>query len=346
MLRIRQKKILVIGAGAIGGIIAGYLARSGYNVQLVTRYRDLADRISDVGISISGVKGNFRYPIPSVAKVTEADGPFDYIFIATKAYDLEKPLKEAAGLLTKTGKFVSIQNGIVEEKVASIVGDDKLIGCVVGWGATYLKPGFVEMTSLGEFVIGPVKGKPGTAELELQGILNRFLRTRVVDNIYEHLYSKLIVNMCITTLGAITGLEVGKMLSKRSYRLLFIRLIEEAVEVANAMQIHIPPYYGKVDYYEIARNDNWLHSLKKHLKIIIFGRKYRLLISSSLQSLKRGKPSEIEFMNGYVAKKGKELDVPTPLNDMLIATIRKIENGDLKISPNNFKLENYRRFLS
>lgn len=345
MLRIRQKKILVIGAGAIGGIIAGYLARSGYNVQLVTRYNDLADRISTVGISISGVKGTFKFPIPSVAKVTDAEGPFDYIFVATKANDLEKPTKEAIALLGKNGKIVSIQNGMVEEKIASLVGADRVIGCVVGWGATYHKPGFIEMTSTGEFTIGAVNGAANESVYDLQSILNRFLKTIVVDNIYAHLYSKLIINMCITTLGAISGLTVGEMLFKRKFRILFLKVIKEAVEVANAMHLEVPYYAGKLNYYELTKGVGYFGTIRKHVYMMLFGRKYRHLVSSSLQSLRRGKLSEIQCMNVYISKKGKEFNIPTPLNDMLIFTMHQIENEELKISALNFNTPKYRSFV-
>lgn len=345
MLKIRQKKILVIGAGAIGGIIAGYLARSGYNVQLVTRYNDLADRISSVGITITGAKGNFKFPIPSVARVRDAEGPFDFIFIATKANDLEQPVIEAKSLLNSNGKIVSIQNGIVEEKIASIVGADRVIGCVVGWGATYHKPGFVEMTSTGEFIIGAINGNANDSVYDLQSILNRFLKTIVVDNIYQHLYSKLITNMCITTLGAISGLTVGKMLSKRKYRLLFLTVIKEAIDIANALHIEVPNYAGKMNYYKLTKEVGFFGTLRKHLFMMMFGRKYRHLVSSSLQSLQRGKLSEIQCMNVYISQKGKELNIPTPLNDALIHTMHKIEHEELKISTRNFDTPEYHSFL-
>lgn len=336
MHKIRQKRILVIGAGAIGGIIAGFLARNGYNVELVTKYTDLADRISNTGIRISGLKGNFTFCIPSVASIYDCKGPYDYIFVATKAYDMLGPATTAAKLLAPEGKIITIQNGIVEEELSELIGNDRVIGCVVGWGATLIEPGAMEMTSNGEFVIGGLNHQPHEELADLQEMLNRILKTYVVDNIYEHLYSKLIINMCITTLGAISGYNVGQMLCRLRYRHLIVQLIREAMDVATAMGMTVPKYAYQLDYHVLAKKVNIFQSIKKHAIMLAFGLKYKNLKSSSLQSLERGKPTEIEYMNCYISGKGKAHGVPTPLNDLLIRYINEIENGKRIISPKNF----------
>ncbi len=344
MHKIRQKRILVVGAGAIGGIIAGLLARNGYKVELVTKYVDLADRISNTGIRISGLKGNFSFQIPSVPNINLCDGSYDYIFIATKAYDMPEPAKKAKDLLTPDGKIITIQNGIVEEEVARIVGKEHLVGCVVGWGATLLEPGSMEMTTDGEFIIGALDKSLNEELKDLNEVLSRMLKTYVVDNIYEHLYSKLIINMCVTTLGAISGYTVGRMLNKRRYRHLIVQLIREAIAVADAMHIHIPKYAHKLDYYFLAKQVNLFTSIQKHIIMHVFGMKYKNLKSSSLQSLERGKPTEIEYMNGYVSKKGKELGVATPLNDLLIRYVQEIEMGERVIGHQNFNDADFHPF--
>lgn len=345
MLKVRQKRILVIGAGAIGGVISGFLARNGFDIHLVTKYENIAERISTTGIRITGIKGSFTFPIPSVAKIDEAKGLFDFVIMATKAYDLRQPLLEALEKLTPNGKIVLIQNGIVEEEVADIAGKDKVIGCVVGWGATLIEPGAMEMTSDGEFVIGELSGNPTNEVLEIQEILNRVLKTYVVNNIYDHLYSKLIINMCVTTLGAISGYNVGSMLNRRRYRHLIVSITREAIEVANAMQLKIPLYAGKLNYYNLCAPVNFLQSVWKHAVMQLFGWKYKRLKSSSLQSLERKKATEIDYINGFVVKKGAELGIATPLNAILVQYIHEIENKQRTISPENFKQDIFKPFF-
>ncbi len=344
MVKIRQSKILVVGAGAIGGIIAAFLTRAGQNVQLVTKYPDLADRIRESGIQVSGIKGSFTFPVPAVATIDEAEGEFDFVIIATKAYDLIYPAVEAVERLTPNGKIVTIQNGIVEEHIAAVVGREKVIGCVVGWGATLESPGVMRMTSGGEFVIGSLDGESKEELKVLKEILNRFLKTTIVDDIYAHLYSKLIINMCVTTLGAISSYNVGQMLWKRQFRHLIVQIVREAIDVADAMGMRVPFYAEKLNYYYLAKQVSFFPSIIKHIVMLDFGWKYRNLKSSSLQSLERGKKTEISYMNGYVVKKGMELSVKTPLNTILVEYVSQIEKGMFDTTPMNFCSQEFKPF--
>jgi 2-dehydropantoate 2-reductase len=192
------------------------------------------------------------------------------------------------------------------------------------------------MTGEGEFVIGGIL--PGMEDklAELKGMLETVMPTRVSPEIESELYSKMVVNSCITSLGVISGLRLGDMLKKRKARELFLGIVREAVAAAEAMNMKIPPYGGKLDYYALARNKNWLDRAKGHIIIRIVGFKYRRLKSSSLQSLQRGKPTEIDYFNGYIAKKGADLGVPTPVNDAVVKMVKEIEAGKRKSEPANF----------
>jgi 2-dehydropantoate 2-reductase len=328
-------RICIIGAGAIGGVVAGALARKGYELQLVCKHEEWAEKISAQGLEVSGALGSFTVRVPSVARPEQLEGRFDYVLIATKA----DALGEAAGailpFLDGDSRVVSMQNGICEEALAEVVGRERTVGCVVGWGGTLHGPGKVEMTSGGEFILGNWK-RSGDARLEiLAGILANIVETRMSGDIYAELYSKLIINSCITTLGAVCGLYLGKMLGIRKARNLFIAIFREAVAVADAMGIRIPPAAsGKLDYYKFL-SPGPLSGMKRHLTLRVIGMKYRKLKSSSLQSLERGRKTEVDNYNGYIALKGSEQGVATPVNGQLTRMVHEIEAGDRQITPAN-----------
>jgi 2-dehydropantoate 2-reductase len=209
----KHARICIIGPGAIGGVVAGILVREGLQVQLVTKHEDLARKISQSGIEVLGPQGSFTIPVPSVARPDQLEGEYDYVFIATKAEALEEAATAMLPFLNNLSRVVSMQNGICEEILAEVVGEQRTVGCVVGWGGTMHAPGKVEMTSGGECILGNWKRKPDRALEELKEIFSHVVETRISPDIMSELYSKLIINACITTLGAICGLYLGQMLA-------------------------------------------------------------------------------------------------------------------------------------
>ena len=332
----KTKRILVVGAGAVGGVTAAILAREHYDIWLVAKYPELAEKISNEGIEVSGYCGDLCMKVPAVARPAELTGKFDYVFMATKADSLINAARETLPFMHEQTRVVPMQNGICEEALASVVGTLRTIGCVVGWGATLVAPGKVEMTSGGEFVIGNWNREKDEKLEEVAGILRYILPTETSDEILAHLYAKLIINSCITTLGAISGLGLGKMLAKRYIRDIFIEIIREAMAVADAMDLNVKPYAGKLDYYQFL-GSGMMASFKRHLTIRVIGFKYRKLKSSSLQSLERGRKTEIDYFNGYISSKGKEYGVKTPVNGKLTRMVQEIENGMRTISVNSLE---------
>ena len=324
---------MVIGAGAVGGIVAGLLTRAGNSVTLITKYPELSRIFSEDGILISGFKGTHTVKVPTVSKVTELSKRPEIVIIATKAPDMPEVATQIKPLLSDECLVVSMQNGIVEEELAGIIGRERTVGCVVGWGATMHSRGVVEMSSGGEFVIGYLDRPPDESLEQLAKLLSAILPVDVTDKILPALYSKLIINSCITTVGAICGLTLGEMLYTSFYRRLFLGIIREAVEVADAMELEIPPYAGRLNYYKLLKASK----VYQHLYLGLFGFKYRRLKSSSLQSLERNKPTEVDYFNGFIVEKGDVHGIDTPVNRQLVERIKEIEQGQRKISPSNFE---------
>jgi 2-dehydropantoate 2-reductase len=329
--------IAVIGSGAIGGITAAYLSESGYSVELVCKHAEKAREIRDKGLHIVGVRGERYVRMKAVADIEELTGKKDIVLIVTKAYDMPDAARRVMPFLKEDSIVVSMQNGICVEAIADIVGKERAVGCVIGWGSTMLPDGTLNMTSEGDFVIGGLL--PDKDVSLLKEVLDAMMPTRVSDNIIADLYSKMIINSCITSMGVLSGLYLGQILSKRIARNIFVSIIREAISVADGMKIKVKPYGGKIDYYSLIKGNGLASNFKRHLIISIIGFKYRRLKSSSLQSLERGKPTEVDYYNGYIAKKGEETGVPTPVNSRIVNMIKEIESGKRKITPENLSDE-------
>jgi 2-dehydropantoate 2-reductase len=333
----KASNILVVGTGGIGGSTAVLLAKAGYNISVICKYPDLVSKIEQEGLFLKGVKGEMHAKMPAYAKIKELEEKQDLVLLATKATDMPEAARQLLPFLHENSLVVSLQNGICEPALAEIIGAERVVGCVVGWGATMLAPGELEITSTGEFVIGAIDASVKPKLPPIQKILSEVVPVEISDDIIASLYSKLIINSCITSLGAICGLYLGEMLSRKYIRNIFIQIMEEAVAVANAKGLKLPPYANKINYYKFLGSQSWWGNFKRHLLIRIIGYKYRRLKSSSLQSLERGKPTEIDFLNGYIVAEGEKFAVPTPVNKKIVQLIKEIEKGERSISEQNLK---------
>jgi 2-dehydropantoate 2-reductase len=329
-------KFLVIGAGAIGGITAALLRKSGIDVELVCKYKDYADQISKYGLDIKGTCGEFNIKIPAFASLEEIKEEKDIVLLATKATDMMDDLDQVAKILSDDGRVISMQNGICEDSISEIIGVERVIGCVTGWGATMESRGRLNMTSEGDFILGYLHKNVDEKLNELADILSVIVPVRVTDNIKGHLYSKLIINSCITSLGAVCGLYLGEMLRIAMVRRLCIKIIREAVVVADRININIEVFAGRLDFKEFLKGDTLTDNLRRHIVLLVIAFKYRKLKSSSLQSLERGKPTEIDFLNGYIVRNAANAGIEVPVNFMIVKMIHEIEQKKRNIGISNF----------
>jgi 2-dehydropantoate 2-reductase len=332
----KSVNIAVVGAGAIGAATAAFLAKAGWNTEIVCKHQEIADLAQSPGLHVFGVKGEHYVPVRAVKDIKDLSGPKEVVLLATKATDCLEAAKELLPVLSPNSIVVSLQNGICEDALADVVGRDRMAGCVVGWGATMHGPAQIEVTSPGEFVIGNIDHRADKRLPLVQEMLSAVVPTRISDNIMGELYSKLIINSCINSLGVITGMNLGKLLAQRKIREIFTALMREAMAVAAAMGIKVEPAGGgKLDYYRFLDGSSFTSNLKRNLLIRIIGFKYRRIRSSSLQSLERGRRTEIDYLNGYICDRGREHGVPTPINDAVVSMILQIEAGTRKISLEN-----------
>ncbi|BBB32282.1 2-dehydropantoate 2-reductase [Thermotomaculum hydrothermale] len=337
-------KIAVVGIGAVGGVIASKIDRE-YAPVMISKNKEIVKSIRENGLRVKKEKAthcNVNCCPRIYSSFKEADLKFDIILLCTKATNVIDAAKEALNYLSEIGFIVSFQNGIVENHLLEFVPEEKLVGGIIGFGATMHQPGFVEMTSHGEIVIGELNGCIKERIKVLKSILDSVIETRITQNIWGAKYSKLLINACITTMGAVSGLTLGEMLSKKEFREVFRKILYEGVEVAKKKGIKLEKISG-VSIHKLAASEReingkfCLSKFHKDLIIKFIGRKYKNLKSSSLQSLERGRKTEVDFINGIIVRYGKETGFETPVNERIVEIVHEIENGKRKISPENLR---------
>jgi 2-dehydropantoate 2-reductase len=331
----KSADIVVVGAGAIGGVTAAAIKTAGWNVELVCKHQKIADLAMSTGLSICGIKGDRTVRLAAVPAITDLSGPKDLILLATKATDCVAAANDLLPFLRPDSVVVSLQNGICEDDIATVVGRERVMGCVVGWGASMLGPGKLEITSGGDFIVGNIDSQPDVNLPFVRDLLDNVVPARISENIMGELYAKLIINACINSLGVIMGVRLGQLLADYRIRRIFIAIMREAMAVAAALGIRVEKGGGKLDYYDFIDDQGLLKNLKRHLFIRAIGFKYRRIKSSSLQSIERGRKTEIDYLNGYIADRGKEHGVAVPVNTAVIAMIKEIEAGTRKMGPEN-----------
>jgi 2-dehydropantoate 2-reductase len=307
----------------------------GFDVDMACKNQGLSDLINSDGLIFRVKKRRHIQFITAYPSVSATPGGYDYVLLATKSFDIEPPTQDVLEKITSQSLIVSLQDGYCEEKLARIAGTNRVVGTVITWGATLNPDGIAVMSSGGDMTIGKLDGSDDPRLDNLQYLLNFIAPTRVVSNINEHIFSKLIINSCVTTLGAISGLKIGALITDRNMRNIFIKILQEGMTIANAIKFKIPEFAGRLNYYRFIRGNSLYHRVRKHLFIRMFGIKYRKVKSSGLQSLERGEKTEIEFLNGYFLTKGKEMGIDLPVNKRLVELVNEIENRQRKISPKN-----------
>ena len=340
----KREQLLLMGCGSVGGVIAGGLLRAGHDLTIVTHNKDITQAINSEGLRLTTPEGQWTVPASAHTQLDEDDmGPFDAIYLAMKATEVEQAARDVCDSLSPGGYVVTLQNGVVEDRVSNILGREKVVGALVGWGATMHAPGVYEMTSRGELIVGELDGLLSPRVQQLKATLDAAAPTTISTNIYGALWSKLAINCFVTALGAVTGQLLGEMLRERAIRHLALSITSEVIDVAQAQGVSLEPVGGTLNlqrlYLPSERRAGGfgLDLIAKHAIMLILGLKFRHVKSSMLQSLERGRRPEIDFMNGYVVERGQAEGVPTPVNAALTALVREIGAGTRTISPDNLK---------
>ena len=258
------------------------------------------------------------------------------MFLATQPPQVEEAARSAVGVLAADGAVVCFQNGLCERRVAAIVGARRTVGAIVAWGGSMLAPGVYERTSAGGFVIGRLDGGDHPRLDTLRRMLSAIGPVDITHNLRGARWSKLAINCAISSLGTIGGERLGALLKYRFVRRLALEVMTEAVAVARARGVRLEKVSGTIDldWVALTESERLLSGsptlMAKHALLLAVGAKFRRLRSSMLVAIERGREPAVDFLNGEVVWRGRELGMPTPLNARIVDTIRAIARREMQ----------------
>jgi 2-dehydropantoate 2-reductase len=316
--------IAVIGAGAIGSLVAGYLKLKGEDVYLVGR-PDAVKAIRENGLKISGVRGEFKVQIDAFEMLVTKP---DTLILATKTQDIDQALRDNL-ILIKDSVILTTQNGVQAEKIVSrLLPKDNIVSSIVMFGATYLEPAKVIHNFEGDWVLGCVFDHGANKNTVPLGLtLDKAFSTVISEDILGMKYLKIFVNAnnCIP---AILGMSMQEAFVDADISRISIGIWKEGFDIIEKLGIKLVSLPGFP-----VENVTKLISLSPPQAANIFsGIMTKLskdpLYGSILQSIKRGRESEIDYLNGEFVNLAQENQLNAGLNKKLVEMVHIVERSN------------------
>ncbi len=335
-------RVLIWGAGAIGGCIGAYLVRAGHDVTFVDRATEHVEAINTGGLHLVGPLEEFVVRAPAFIP-GQLEGVWDIILLCTKAQDTGEAGLELAPHLSPSGVVVSVQNGLNPLILNPILGLERVMGSFVNFGADYLEPGVVHYSGRGAVVLGEQDGSLTARAQRLHTLFGQFDPNAILSrNVYGYLWSKLAYGALLFA-TAVTDDGIADALERPENRALYIELGREVLRVAAAEGIQ-PEAFNGFDPAAFSPGSSQVQAQMSLDQMVAFNRKSAKTHSGIWRDLAvRKRRTEVDAQLGWVVHFGVQHALPTPLSVRLIGLIHELENGERELGRAN--LDELRGFL-
>jgi len=321
-MSVSEKKIAILGCGAIGGLILGHLSKQGHDVRGVVRDYQKEPLLSE-GLSMEGVRGVHKIKVKADTQLNEK---VDLAVFATKINDLKNAIEENRQFL-QDATVLSTQNGIRADYVLSeYFSKEKIINGIVMFGATFYAPNKIVHNFEGDFILGNIFGANPDNLDETVEILSSCFNAVSLENLKGAKYLKLFINLnnCIP---AVLGISMQEAFSDIDLARLAMLLNKEAYEIVSKSRISLEslPAYPKERIHGLISMP--LDEAAALFSKIMTSLSKEPLYGSILQSIKRGKISEIDYINGEIATLALASNMPAPLNKKITELVHRVEES-------------------
>ncbi len=341
------KKIFFAGAGAIGSYLGAFLSRAGHDVTLVDPWAEQVETIRQRGISVTGPHDPFAAK-PAAVHLNEAarlPRDYDLAFVAMKVYDTAWASQLALRHLAPDGYVVASQNCWPDAVVAAAIGASRTVGLVMSkigvavWKAGEVERGMEKGQGKGHdvFRVGEHDGRITPRATELAEMLSVIDGAQVTDNLWGERWAKLSANAMGNPVQAMTGLGSLEIASSEVGRAITIHLAAESARVGLALGYRVPKINGAeaLQWADASRRETY-EALDRMLTPAAGSR--RNWRASMAQDVAKGRPTEIDYMNGYVVAQGRERGVPTPVSAAVVDVMHEVDKGTRQPAPQHIEL--------
>lgn len=300
-------KVAVVGAGGVGSVIGGRLAAAGHDVWLVHRRQEVVDALRRNGLHLTTPQADEHIPVHATVDAAEI-GPVELVLILTKSPDTRAAAEASRPLIADGTVALTLQNGLGNlETIAEVLGADRTLMGMTYVGAAQLNPGHVRLTAPGQSFIGEPNGTRSDRVDQLaRTFTDSGVPMHVTDQLWQMVWGKLVINAALNATCALTGATGQSALDSDAACNWLGLVAEETAAVATALGIELP-------YPDAAAR------VRQHCRDVGPSK------PSMLQDMERGRPTEVDAINGAVVREGARVGVPTPYNLALLHLVRARE---------------------
>ena len=344
------KKIAIMGTGAVGGYAGAHMVQAGEDVTFIDPWPEHVEHMRQHGLRVTHARDVEEFSVRVRAlHITDVqqlarEAPVDIAFVCMKSYDTAWATTMIRQYLAADGYVVSLQNCMNEETIAGVVGWGRTVGAVASLISVDLyQPGRIRRTIAkgGDkytiFRIGEPHGRVTPRVQELVQWFSGIDSAKATPNLWGERWSKLVQNAMGNGVTAATGLTSGDCLRDPAIRRFQIRLAAEAVRVGQALGYQLEKIRGAEPELFVRAMDGDAASLSQLENLLVpkaaSNPRADIQRPSMAQDILKGRRTEIDAMNGYIARNGAAAGVPAPSHEKLAAIVTRIERGELRPSP-------------
>ncbi len=347
------KRIVIVGAGAVGGYVGAHLTAGGHDVTMIDPWPAHVEAMKTNGMEIYGMTPQERMSVPMKAMhLTEVQNlakqaPVDIAFISVKSYDSVWATQMIAQYLSSSGCVVSMQNCINEERVAGVVGWGRTLGCIVTGGVGvdlyepgHIRRGYAKRADITSFYIGEPSGIITKRAEEIADIMSCVDASKATDNLWGERWTKLCVNGMRNGVSAATGMGGNARDQHEAVRRICIQLGGESVRVGQKLGYKLGKV-GALPYEMLAKASEGDRGAYDEIsRLMVEGGAGQAERSdyqrpSMAQDMEKGRRTEIEFMNGFIASEAERVGMKAPTHEMLTRQVLRVERGEIPARPEN-----------
>jgi 2-dehydropantoate 2-reductase len=333
-----DRKIAVVGAGAIGSCVGASMTRAGCDVSVVDQWPQHVEAMKANGVRIVTQEEDYRVPVKAyhLCELATFNPEFDIAFITVKSYDTQWMAKYIANYLKADGFLVGLQNAFNDDANAEMVGRERTMGCVVELSCEIFTPGLVQRNTVPSgtwFSVGELDGSTTSRLLEAQALLKHVGKCDTTGNIYGAKWTKLIANSMTCPFSSL-GLRNWEAVKLPGMFEFSVEVGKESFAVGQALGHRIEPLFGLTSEQISNDSDAAITTVMRKM-VHDVGPNAR---THAAQDHAKGRRSEIEYINGRVVLEGARLGIATPYNHAVCEVARKTHRGEIKLDPSNLAL--------
>lgn len=320
----------ILGAGSLGTIMGAVVSKNGGDVVLVDSYKEHVDALNEKGATVTGYLDLKNIPVKAITP-DQMDGIYDVVIVLLKQTANAVALRNLLPFINENSVVCTLQNGIPEEAVAEIVGTDRTVGGTVGWGGGWIAPGVSQLYTKPEHMrieIGSLDGAITEKLKRVEAFLKMAGDVEINTNLLGIRWSKLLMNSALSGMSAALGCTFGEIIDDEKAVRCAAHVADELIRVADLKGIGLEVIIPGKDFNELkfdneAGRDHAVEFLRDVYSV------HRPQKASMMQDMEKGRPCEIDYINGIVSQNGDKFGLDTPFNDLIVRIVKEFESGEI-----------------